>query len=416
MPSNVRTGDQALVREINLSLIMNCLHTHTPISRARLAEMTGLNRSTVSSLVRELMERGFIKELGFANSGIGRPSQMLTLNPAAGYIISCEIGVDFISVIVTDFAPQILWRHLKSTQGYFSQKDVIDCTIQILNDAIEQGEKLCGQCPGLLGISLAVPGLVDETGTLLFAPNLRWEDVPLRRIVLEKFSHVQIFVDNEANLAALGEYFFGAAIGCAGLLYISVGVGLGGAIVVDGHIFKGKTGFASEFGHMTMLPDGELCNCGNRGCWETLVSQSALFRYIKERIEAGQKTLISELLDGNPGRLTVALIVEAADKGDPLAREALTHVGQWLGIGIASLVNAINPDLVLFGGILSHAARYFLPMIEAEIQRRSLKPNVKAAQVKVAKHGFEAGVMGGVAKVYHAILADPSVRPHLISE
>jgi predicted NBD/HSP70 family sugar kinase len=158
---------------------------------------------------------------------------------------------------------------------------------------------------------------------------------------------------------------------------------------------------------MTMDPDGEICNCGNRGCWETQVSQRALFRYLRRSAGQGNKTMLTEMTGGNLGALTVPVVVEAAKQKDHMALEALEVLGRHLGIGIASLVNALNPELVVFGGILSLASDNLLPVIEDELQRRALRWNREAIKVVVAKHGQEACVMGGVARVFQAVLAEP---------
>jgi glucokinase-like ROK family protein len=259
----------------------------------------------------------------------------------------------------------------------------------------------------LLGVAVGVPGLVDQaSGTLLFAPNLRWKDIPLRAI-LESAIHAPVFVDNEASLAALGEHYFGAAQNHKEVLYISAGVGLGGGVVHDGLLFSGVTGFGGEFGHMTMDPDGELCNCGNRGCWETQVSQRAIFNTIKTSIASGQTSLLLDLTHGDLEQLNIPLVVAAVQAGDPVARAALDKVGHYLGIGIACLVNALNPELIVFGGILSLASEFLLPLVEEELQRRALPWNRDATQLVVARHGADACMMGGVAKVYQEVLAEP---------
>lgn len=405
-----RTGDQSLVRQINLSVIMRQLRAHAPISRAALAEMTGLNKTTVSSLVNELIERQFVREVGLEESGPGRGAGrlgiLLTLDPQAGYIVSAEIGVDFITVICTNFAPEIIWHHTENIEPDTSQHTIIDRVLALLQIAADAGRESCST---FLGIAVGVPGLVDQSsGSLLFAPNLKWQNVPLRDIIQKSFE-APVVVDNEASIAALGEYYFGAAQHYQEVLYISAGVGLGGGIVHEGQLFSGVTGFGSEFGHMTMDPDGELCNCGNHGCWETLVSQAALFRIIESGVKSGQPSQFSNKFDDCPTILTVPMIVEAAKDGDKLAIQGLNNIGQKLGIGIASLVNALNPDLVVFGGILSLASEFLLPVVENVLQRRALPWNRNATKIVTAHHGLNACVMGGVAKVYQTILAEPDI-------
>lgn len=399
-----RTGNQALVREINLATLMNCLHTHTPISRATLAEKTGLNKTTVSSLVQELIDLHLIRETGAESVGAGRPAIMLEPDPAAGTMISVEIGVDFISILCSDFALQPVWQRKENTNPRIGHKAILNRAQTLIYQAIQAGQKVS---PNILGIAVGVPGLVDQrNGTILFAPNLQWQNIPLRETLRQSFN-TQIFVNNEANLAALGEYYFGAARDYHEMLYVSAGVGLGGGIIYNGRLFNGGTGFAGEFGHMTMDPDGEPCNCGNRGCWETQASQRALFRYIKQAIEQGRASTLLEKTGGDLNRLTVPLVVEAAQANDAVARQALERVGRCLGIGLASLVNALNPERVVFGGILSLAGDFLLPAINQELEHRALRWNESAAKVVLSQHGVNACVMGGTATIYQAVLSRP---------
>jgi predicted NBD/HSP70 family sugar kinase len=224
----------------------------------------------------------------------------------------------------------------------------------------------------------------------------------------ESFPQAPLIVDNEANIAALGEHYFGAAQGHDEVLYISAGVGLGGGIVHDGQVFSGVAGVGAEFGHMTMDPDGELCSCGNFGCWETQVSQRALFRHIRGSFEQGEKGPLFELTNGGVV-LTVPMVVDAARAGDGVALGALEKIGRDLGIGIASLVNALNPELVVCGGILSLAGEFLMPAATKEFEQRSLRWNREAAEVVLAEHGFDAAAMGGVAAVYETILSQPNL-------
>jgi glucokinase-like ROK family protein len=401
-----RTGDQALVREINLSIILNCLRETSPLSRAQLAEITGLNKTTVSSLVRELIVRQFVREIGFDSSGGGRPAVLLELNPDAGCIIGLEIGVDFILAILTDFKAHVLWRHREDTDQAEGQEAILTRALDIVRQALGVGESTHSP---VLGIGVGIPGLVDiSSGTLLFAPNLKWHDVPLREIFAQAFD-VPIFVDNDANVAALGERYFGAAQRSKGFVYLSIGVGLGGGIVLDGQLYRGIGGYAGEIGHMTIVSDGECCNCGNRGCWETLVSQTAVVNRVRKTIEAGNVSRVSQLVEGQLERISIPIIVEAAKEGDKVTRQALEETGLYLGIGIANLINAFNPELVIFGGVVSLASDYLLPAVEKTIEERSLAWPRKMVRVMASSYGPDACVMGGVALVLHDILSRPDL-------
>lgn len=400
-----RTGYQALVREINLSIILNALRDHSPVSRASLATATGLNKTTVSSLVQQLIDAHFVSEIGAGRTEeTGRPGILLELNPKAGCIIGAEIGVDFISVIVTDFAAEILWRHHEPTEAYNSQESTIRHTLDAIKEGIEQTR---GQCNVVLGLGLGLPGIVDVgSGTLLFAPNLRWRDVSLREMLRREFDF-PVYVDNEANMATLGESYFGVARGAKNVLYVSAGVGLGGGIVLDGHILSGTAGFAGEVGHMTVVIDGPKCNCGNRGCWETLVSCEALYGRIRNDVASGKSTSLAPYVEDKSGALTVPLIVEAARSGDSVAHAALEETAYYLGIGLANLVNALNPEIVVFGGILSVGSEFLMPVVSRVIKERALRWSVASMQVLTAAYGVDACVMGGIAAVYNQILSQP---------
>jgi glucokinase-like ROK family protein len=404
----LRTGDSALVRQINLSVIMNHLRKKAPISRAGLAQATGLNKTTVSSLVDELLQRQFVREIGFTSAHKGHPAIMLNLNPAAGFIVGCEIGVDFILVVCTNFTPEILWRHEERTDPSTGQRAILDRATALLNEAVKRGYQEYGT---LLGIGVGVAALIDQsTGTMLFAPNLGWkEPFPIRALLQASFPQAPVIVDNEANIAALGEHYFGVAQGHDEVLYISAGVGLGGGIVHAGRVFSGVAGVGAEFGHMTMDPDGDLCSCGNYGCWETQVSQRALFRHIHKSFEQGETGMLFQLTNDGAVPLTVPMIVDAARAGDAVALSALEKIGRDLGIGVASLVNTLNPELVVCGGILSLAGEFLMPAMIKEFEQRALRWNREATKVVLAKHGFDAAAMGGVAAVYETILSQPNL-------
>ncbi|MDH7487632.1 MAG: ROK family transcriptional regulator [Anaerolineae bacterium] len=410
MAYSFRTGDQTLVREINLSIILNTLREAAPLSRAQLAARTGLNKTTVSSLVHELTDRQFVREIGYGHSSSGgRPAMMLELNPQAGCIIGVEIGVDFILVILTDFTAHVLWRWQEEISPGQTPETILNQAVNATRTAISHHETSAsaqGNSP-LLGIGVGIPGLVDiASGVVIFAPNLGWRDVLAREVFTAAFD-VPIFMDNDANAAAMGEHYFGAAQHVHDFVYLAAGVGLGGGIVLNGQLYRGRGGCAGEIGHMTILPDGELCNCGNRGCWETLVSPVAVIRRVRQAIESGKPSLISRLANDDLRRISVPLIAQAARAGDEVARQALEETGEYLGIGIANLINAFDPELVVFGGVLSFASDFLLPVIETTIRQRAMVRRRALPQVKVSAHGFDACVMGCVALVLHDILREP---------
>jgi len=390
------------MREMNLRLILETLRQSAPKSRAVLAELTGLNKASVSSMIRDLIAAGLVREMGVPEmqSEAGRPAINLQLNPEAGYTISAEIGVGYISVIVIGFNFDIVAQRYESINPETSVDECLKNFTALLADVYQQARRFGRR---IFGIAVGVPGLVDmERGYLLFAPNLQWRDVPLRDMLQPHFD-VPILVSNEANMAAFGENYFGEGQHSRLLLYVSAGVGLGGGIVIKGQLLTGATGLASEFGHMTVVPDGLSCRCGNSGCWETQVSETALLRRVREMILAGRRTPLSRWKE----QLTIRHVVNAAEAGDEVANAALAETGRWLGIGLASLINALNPEHVVFGGSLSVAHTILVPHIRAEIERRALTWMWDQVSFRIAKHTANAAVMGGAALIHDRIVTHP---------
>ncbi|HRR25459.1 MAG TPA: ROK family transcriptional regulator [Acidobacteriota bacterium] len=389
----------------NFSTILHHIREHGPTSRSALAHMTGLNKATISRLVDKLIQMQLVHEIGEDRSeGRGRRAVLLEINPAGGFTVSAEIGVGFIVVVCADLSAQILWRRQEDTRHLESPEAVLERLAQLIRKATQFGFTRFSR---FMGLAIGMPGVVDSAdGTLLFAPNLGWRGVPVGRLLRVGFQY-PVFVDNEANLAALGEYYYGAARGHEQILYISAGIGVGGGLVQEGHLVTGASGFAGEFGHMTIDPKGRRCNCGNRGCWETQASQAALFRRIREEISSGAPSLLVDLTQGNLDNLTVELAIEAAERGDPVAVEAFRQVGAALGIGIASLINAFNPDLVVFGGSLSAAKSLIFPALKHEVQERVLPYLGDVAHLVCAENGKDNCVLGGIARVCQWVIQNP---------
>jgi glucokinase-like ROK family protein len=396
-------GDQPALRQRNLAALLELLRRHGLLTRTELAQLSGLNRATITRLVRELIVAGLVCEDGVQASAGGRPAIPLRLNSQAGIIIGAEIGYAAISAIVTDFTPTILTRIEKPLHPGASHEEELEQALQVICAAYEEAGRFGRP---IMGLGLGVPGLVDSaTGTLLFAPNLGWTDVPLKKI-LEDRLNIPVLVDNVASVSALGESTFGAAQNRNVVLYLSTQGGLGGRIVTHGQILRGASGFAGEVGHMTVADGGRRCNCGRTGCWETFASQMALLRDVSERLEAGEPSILRDMAPDSL-QITVAMVAEAANCGDELARSALSNVGHWLGVGLANLINMLNPDLVVIGGSLSAGHRVLLPVIESVLATEVLRWVRKDCEITFAAHGADTCLFGCVATVYREVLSQP---------
>ncbi|HSJ57633.1 MAG TPA: ROK family transcriptional regulator [Anaerolineae bacterium] len=408
MKGRYRTGDQALVREINLSTVLRYLHSTAPLSRSGLAGLTGLNKTTVSSLVEELLDRGLVCEVGIDNSRTGRPATLLDLNPNAGAIIGVALGVDFVAIVLTDFGGNIHWRRRQATDPAQSRETMLALTLDMAEEAVAANSDHGNL--RLLGLGIATPGTVNvDEGFLIFSPNLQWHNVPYRDIFQARLP-LPVMVDNDANAAALAEHMFGAARQAQTFVTVFAGVGVGGGLFLNGELYRGAGGFAGEIGHtnFTLEHYRRPCRCGQRGCWETTVAQDSVVERIRSRLVAGRQSLVSQLMAEHSSPPTLAMVIEAAHAGDAEAIEVLAETGHLLGVGVANLINIFNPEMVVLGGPLSTAAAYLLPAIQQAVEDSTLPEIRNQAEIVLSAFGADASLVGAVALVVDDILAHPS--------
>jgi glucokinase len=250
---------------------------------------------------------------------------------------------------------------------------------------------------GVAAVGIGAAGFVDaDRATVVFAPHLSWRSEPLRD-ALEKRVARPVFVDNDANAAVWAEWKFGAAQGESHVMMITLGTGIGGGILTDGQVQRGRFGIAGEFGHMQVVPAGHRCECGNRGCWEQYASGNALVREARSLLSASSP-MASDLLarvEGVAGNLTGPVITQAARDGDPTARELLAEIGSWLGVGIANLAAAFDPGIFVIGGGVSAAGELLLATARDTFRRqltgRGYRPE---ARIVAARLGNDAGMIG----------------------
>ena len=273
---------------------------------------------------------------------------------------------------------------------------ILDSAEDLIEKALAKGEQ---KNLRKLGIGVAFPGLVDSSrGVLSFAPNLQWRDLNLRELWEEKF-HVSVCVENDANAAALREYHFGAAQGVSNYVYLAAGAGLGAAIVVDGKIFGGSGGFAGEAGHVQVDPNGRICGCGRRGCLETVASTKSVELLVRSHLNDGKDSVFKNVRSPN-----FEQIVRAAHEGDQLSIGVLSEIGENIGQGIGSLINLLNPEMVVLGGRFSQDHKYLFPTA-AKAARHSCLPQLsKTVKVALSTDQSQASSLGAATLVLDEIL------------
>ena len=250
----------------------------------------------------------------------------------------------------------------------------------------------------LSAIGIGAPGIINpETGVVFTSPHLPgWQNVPLKDII-ERESGKKTFLINDANAAALGELYFGAAKGTRNFIYVTISTGIGGGIIINGELYSGAIGTAGEVGHMTIADNGLLCTCGNTGCWETLASGSALAREARHRIKEGALTSILDYAGGDMEKVTAEVIHTAAEHGDSLAKELIAQTAYYIGVGLANLINIFNPELIVIGGGLSNIGDILLGPAFKVARERAFKEAYQAVRFAPAKLERDSGVLGAAA-------------------
>jgi glucokinase len=307
--------------------------------------------------------------------------------------IGVDIGGTKVAAGAVDESGAIVARARRDTPHRSTSPRVVEDT---LIDAVEEILGVVGE-DSVEAVGIGAAGFVAaDRATVVFAPHLSWRDEPLEAN-LQRRVPVPISVDNDANAAAWAEWRFGAAQGDSHVVMVNLGTGIGGAMILDGQIMRGRFGIAGEFGHMQVVPGGQRCECGNKGCWEQYASGNALVREARAMMTAGSPmaTDLLDLVGGDPSSLTGPMITEAARDGDATATELLGEIGQWLGVGIANLAAAFDPGVFVIGGGVSAAGDLLLEPARTTFRRhltgRGYRPE---ARIVAAALGNEAGLIG----------------------
>jgi predicted NBD/HSP70 family sugar kinase len=394
-----RPANQRAVRRNNLGIVLGHVVRRGPRSRATIAQETGFNKSTVSSLVTELIEMGMLAERGTEKTGtVGRPGLVVEVAGAGAAGIGLEVNVDYLAVRVVDLAGEVRHRALEAVDLRALQPgEVLDRVGAMARTALE---RLRDEGVRAAGITVALPGLVDATsGTLLVAPNLHWEDVPVAAELARRLGPgaPRPTADNEANLAALAELRDGAGQGLRDFIHVSGEVGIGAGVVLGGELFRGAHGYGGEFGHLTVEPDGKPCACGSIGCLETRLGLEAL-------LAAAGETEGTDTPSAEP----VERLAARAGAGDEAAVAALAEAGRWLGVALASAANLLDPQAFVLGGFLAPLADHLAPAAEAELRARVLGAGRGLPALLTSPIGPEAAVCGAAGEVLERVVADPA--------
>ncbi|PTA47197.1 ROK family transcriptional regulator [Micromonospora sp. RP3T] len=387
---------QVDTRRRNLGALLRRVHLGGAASRVELADWLGVNRSTVMALTADLAAAGLVREVPATTSGrAGRPSFVVRPESEAVHVLAFDIAVDRLVAARVDLGGTVSAR-LEATRARAGAD--LDAVVSVLADfgrALHHDAPPTSVC---VGIGASYCGMIRPgDGMVRFGPDLGWVDQAFGAELARRLDlGLPVLVGNEAHLGAMAEHRRGAGVGAQNLIYLHGDVGVGGGIIVGGDLLDGDGGYGSEVGHMLVNPyRGRPCGCGSRGCLEAEVGERALLD------EAGRPA-------DHRGREAVRAVVVAAEQGDAAAREALRRIGDWLGIGVANLINLFNPGVVIFGGTL----REVFPGTAAQQVRNRIAANVlpvsrDKAHLRVSALGYDATLIGAAELAFTPLLTNP---------
>jgi predicted NBD/HSP70 family sugar kinase len=396
-------ADHTAVRRNNLELTLRLLALTPGLSRADLADGTGLTRATVTRLVTELIDLGMVREGTVSSSRrIGRPGTPLNIDGRHVLAIGLAVNVDYIAILVTDLGGREVHRDECAFDTVSAGPDgSVRAAIDLCHRATRHvRDRQHDRRPVIVGFAAAIPGLVDiREGVIIEAPNLDWRDYPFGAALREglQLNGAPVQVGNDANFAALAEFRTGAWAGTADLIYVTGEVGIGAGIIAGGRPLSGSRGFGGEVGHMRVDPAGPRCVCGRLGCWETLIGLSAVLR------SAGIRTP-----SGTHPRTMLETLVRRGHEGNRHALDAIDRLGRDVGVGAAMLGNIFDPNVIILGGYFVALEEWILPRARRELMKGILGGAAATPDLGVSNLGFTAAARGAALHAMDAVLSDPA--------
>lgn len=305
------------------------------------------------------------------------------------YVIGIDLGGTKISAAIADLNGNVIFQTTLPTNAQEGEEAVLGRMISVIETLLEKSNKTIEE---VVSIGIGSPGPLDaKKGIIITTPNLPFRNCDIVSPIKNKFN-VPVHLDNDANVAAIGEFMLGAAKGTENMVYITVSTGVGGGAVINGKIYRGNTSNALEIGHTTILPDGPRCNCGNHGCVEALASGTAIAKRAKEAIERGLDTTLA-----NYENVTSYEVFREAEKGDIVATDILDRSLNYLGICVANTITSFDPEMVVIGGGVSKGGDIVFERVQQVVNERCFKAMAEACKIVPAGLGTDAGVIGAVA-------------------
>ena len=380
------------MKNTNMRLILKKIHQHGSVSRVQIAKETGLTAATVTNLTGELISLGIVVEAEAGASSGGRKPIMLKLNSDDYGICCVYISPDYVEFAITDFGANKLYYNSLPVSTHSAPEEIVKVIAEEYHNVLSCVNRK------IAAVGVGLHGIVDNgEGVSVFAPNLEWRNIPIADM-LRQYIDVPVFVDNDVKLMAKGEMWYGAAQGVSDFVYLYVGDGIGGAIVINGKVYRGADNGSGEIGHCTVDAGGEMCSCGNRGCLQTKASKRAMMSAVRRL--SGDSIWGDAIADCNT-------LAEACNKGNPLAVAVMEDEAKYLAVGVSTLINLFNPGLVIIDSDISGFEEAVMDRLRGEISGRRMKFFDNICDICYSHLGDSAVIKGATAMVLNHIFQSP---------
>ncbi|HEY8909965.1 MAG TPA: ROK family transcriptional regulator [Desulfosporosinus sp.] len=391
MSELIPVGSFQGMKSLNKSAILNVVRQHGLISRAEIAKLTKLTPPTVTNLVGELIDTKLVVETDLGESTGGRKPILLRINSAAFHVVGVYAGPKKVKAVSATLDGNVVTQ----VETNYVEKPTDEQFLEALEEVVRRVIKETNlEKESILGIGVGMHGLVDsERGVSIFAPHLNLRNVPIKAYLKQKFD-LPVEVENDIRAQAIGESWFGRGKDISNFILFRVGTGVGAGIILDNQLYRGASFTAGEVGHTTIDINGPKCSCGNYGCLEAMVGGTALARRAQQAIRFGKKSILEDMVKGNLELIDGKLLYLAAGQKDQVAMDVLEDTGRYLGIGIANLINTLNPSLIILSGGVFGAADVIMGTLRKTVEKRALAKPAQEVSIVISELGENAIAIG----------------------
>lgn len=392
-PKKQITDHEAMKRNNQLT-ILRAIRTLGPVSRVGLQRETTLSWGTITTSIKELMEKDIIREIGSVSTGVGRRPVELDMNTADNFAVGVRLGSSYISAVILDVKGNTVADYREFVDAQASKETLVE---QLFGSVSKILSRAGLELKRVSGIGIAAPGAINaDSGICLYAPHHpNWKNVFLKQLFEERFG-TPCFVDHVNNCSALGQMWFGLGKGIRNFLCVLLGTGISAGIMIDGQVYRGVNCAAGEFGHTCIDPAGPTCACGSKGCLEVYATGPAIARMAAEVAASDPQSSMMKPAKGRVEKVTAEIVFQAALEGDQEAVKIFENMGFYLGIGISNLINLFNPERIILCGRVSEAHQFFLPSLQRTIEDRGWHISKKEIKISTTSNSAVLGAAGSV--------------------